>query len=65
LSGLTRPDIFIIGHRQAGGMRLSIARAMGLPLHRASTGGLATLFTGGHPGRAHQRRTGTTALPGA
>jgi hypothetical protein len=33
LSGLTRPDIFIIGHRQAGGTRLSIAGATDLPLY--------------------------------
>ena len=32
LSELTRPDIFIIGHRQAGGIRLSIAGATDVPL---------------------------------
>jgi hypothetical protein len=47
LSGLTRPDIFIIGNQQARGIRLSIAGATGLPLHHASTGGPATLSMGG------------------
>ena len=32
LSELTRPDIFIIGHRQAGGIRQRIAGATDVPL---------------------------------
>ncbi|CAM0949669.1 unnamed protein product [Alopecurus aequalis] len=32
LSELTRPDIFIIGHRQAGGIRLSTVGATDVPL---------------------------------
>ncbi|CAM0881602.1 unnamed protein product [Alopecurus aequalis] len=33
LSELTRPDIFIIGHRQARGIQPSIAGATDVPLH--------------------------------
>ena len=33
LSELTKPDIFITGHRQVGGMWLSIAGATDVPLH--------------------------------
>jgi hypothetical protein len=33
LSALMRPDIFIIGHRQVGGIWLNIARATDLPLY--------------------------------